>query len=78
MACAPSDTPATSRAPGHADAEILVALRASYPHFRLWPETIKDRPAYIARRLIPGSGPHTVVTPDLTELRAALRDAPAP
>lgn len=38
----------------------------------MWRETIKGRPAYIARRLTPGSGPHTVVTPDLAELCSAM------
>ena len=51
---------------------ILIALRADFPAFRIWREIIPGRARYIARRLCPGPGPHTVVTDDLTELRTAL------
>lgn len=54
---------------------LLIALRADFPAFRIWCEIIPGRACYIARRLRPGPGPHTVVTDDLTELRTALGDA---
>lgn len=53
---------------------ILIALRADFPAFRIWREIIPGRARYIARRLHPGPGPHTVVTDDLAELRTALGD----
>ncbi len=56
-------------------AAILTALRADFPTFRIWREIVPGRTRYIARRLQPGPGPHTVVTDDLTELRTALGEA---
>jgi hypothetical protein len=53
----------------------LIALRADFPAFRIWREIIPGRARYIARRLHPGPGLHTVVTDDLTELRTALGGA---
>jgi hypothetical protein len=50
----------------------LAALRAEFPQFRIWRESIGQRRRYIARRLDRGTSPHTVVTPDLDELRTAL------
>ncbi|HUY52710.1 MAG TPA: SAM-dependent methyltransferase [Streptosporangiaceae bacterium] len=50
----------------------LITLRADFPNFRIWREITTGRTRYVARRLHPGPGPHTVVTDDLTELRAAL------
>jgi hypothetical protein len=58
------------RAPG--DSTALPALRDDYPHFRIWRETSGTRIRYIARRLIPGAHPLTVVTAGLSELRAEL------
>lgn len=58
-------------------ADGLVDLRARLPHFRIWQEVTGDRIRYVARRLHPGTGPHTVVTANLAELRAALDDAPS-
>jgi hypothetical protein len=58
------------RAPG--DSAALPALRDDYPRFRIWRETTGTRTRYIARRLSPGAHPHTVVTSDLSELRAEL------
>ena len=54
---------------------ILIALRADFPAFRIWREIIPGRTRYIARRLHPGPGPHTLITDDVTELRTALGDA---
>jgi len=50
----------------------LLTLRADFPQFRIWAETLGQRTRYTARRLDPGTSPHTVVTSDLDELRAAL------
>src|SRR6266702_4548359 len=47
-------------------------LRASFPQFWIWQEITYDRPRYIARSRHPGVGPHTVITTDPDELRAAL------
>ena len=58
------------RAPG--DHAALPALRDDYPHYRIWRETTSTRTRYIARALTPGTHPHTVVTADLSELRAEL------
>ncbi len=56
----------------------LTSLRKDYPGFQVWQEVTGDRVRYVARRLPPGIGPHTVITADLGELRAVLDDAPAP
>ena len=50
----------------------LPALRSEFPQFRIWREAEDSRVRYIARSLFPGVRPHTVVTPDLAELRAKL------
>lgn len=71
----PYDTPGIRRSPGSDDAASLAALRADFPHFRIWHEVIGGRSRYVARRLNPGSGLHTVVTTDLAEMRSVLRDA---
>jgi hypothetical protein len=51
----------------------LPALRAEFPQFRIWREIEGSRTRYIARSLFLGVRPHTVVTPDLAELRTVLR-----
>lgn len=61
----------------HMVEDELASLRASFPQFRIWRETIGERRRYVARRLTPGTRPHTVVTPDPAELRAALAQPPA-
>jgi len=53
------------------DAELL-ALQADYPSFRIWREDAFDRARYVSRSLRPGQNPHTVITDDPAELRAAL------
>jgi S-adenosyl methyltransferase len=58
------------------EARELASLRASFPQFRIWPEITCGRLRYIARGLHPGTHPHTLVTPDPAELRAALSAAP--
>jgi hypothetical protein len=50
----------------------LPAVRSEFPQFRIWRETEGTRTRYIARGLSPGVRPHTVVTADLSELRAEL------
>ena len=63
---------------GHLAADDeLAALRAEFPRFRIIRETVGDRARYVARRLEPGTRPHTVVTADPSELRAALARGPA-
>ena len=54
----------------------LAALQKEFPHYRVWLEPAHDQYRFVARRLHPGTGPHTVVTSDPAELRAALA-APA-
>jgi hypothetical protein len=52
--------------------EALTQLQASFPQFWIWEEITYGRARYIARSRHPGIGPHTVITPDPDELRAAL------
>jgi hypothetical protein len=53
------------------DDEVIL-LRAQFPGHRIGTETIVDQVRYVARRLQDGAHPHTVITRDLSELRAAL------
>jgi hypothetical protein len=62
-------------APGDASADQIPALREQFPGFRIWKEAIGERVRYIARSQQPGLNPHTVVTDDVGELRAALETA---
>jgi SAM-dependent methyltransferase len=55
----------------------LASLRAGFPKFRIWRESTYDRTRYIARSQHLGQRPHTVVSADPGELRAALGDPPA-
>jgi O-methyltransferase involved in polyketide biosynthesis len=55
--------------------EDLAALRADFPKFKIWEEFLPGRSRYVARSMHAGVRPHTVVTPDLDELRAALEAA---
>ena len=52
--------------------EEMAGLRSGFPQFRIWREISCDRTRYIARSLQPGTRPHTIVTADPRELRAAL------
>ena len=52
--------------------EEIARLQASFPEFRIWRESTYSGPRYIACRVRPGTRPHTLVTADLGELRAAL------
>lgn len=57
-----------------ATARDLAALAQDFLQFGFTSETVRDRVRYVARSTRPGIGPHTVITADLTELRAALAD----
>lgn len=50
----------------------LAMLRAEFPGHLIGEESIMGPLRYVARRRREGINPHTVVTPDLGELRAAL------
>jgi hypothetical protein len=63
------------RAPAGAHPDPLPPLCAEFPGFRVWREITGDRTRYIARSLHHGTSPHTVVTDDLCELSAVLREA---
>jgi len=54
----------------------LPALQADFPAFRIWRETIYGRVRYIAHSPHLGLHPHTVITADPDELRAALAPSP--
>ena len=54
----------------------LTGLQAEFPAFRIWQEQLPGSPRYVARSRYPGLNPHTVVTTDLRELRAALQPRP--
>jgi len=56
----------------------LAVLRADYPGYKIWREITPGRDRYVARSLIAGLNPHTVVTDDLGELRGVLGPAAAP
>jgi hypothetical protein len=56
----------------------LAALRQEFPGYRVWLEPVYGRYRFVARRLHPGTRPHTVITSDPAELRAALADAQRP
>jgi len=54
------------------DHDELALLAAEFPAFRFWCQTFYERTLYIAQSTSLGTRPHTVVTDDLGELRAAL------
>jgi len=49
-------------------------LQKEFPQFLIWRETIGQRARYVARSTCHGLNPHTVVTGDPAELRAALEE----
>jgi hypothetical protein len=57
--------------------EVLSELGADFPSYVIDTEAVANGKRYVAVRRQPGPGPHTVVTPDLAELRAALAPATA-
>ena len=52
--------------------EDLTAVQAEFPAFRIWREELCGRVRFVARSMRPDVNPHTVITPDLSELRAAI------
>jgi hypothetical protein len=60
------------------ETDDLGTLREEFPGFRIWREIIWDRTRYVARGVSRGVRPHTVVTADLDELRAALGHLASP
>lgn len=58
------------------DAADLEAARRDFPRYQIDVELAVDRRRYVARRIQPGPGPHTLITSDLAELRAELSSAP--
>ena len=69
----PSSTPAPELSAE--DDETLVEMQRTFPGHRIWREIIPGRSVYVARSHHPAAHPHTVVTSDLGELRAALANA---
>jgi S-adenosyl methyltransferase len=53
-------------------ADELASLQEEFPAYRIWRENICGRVRYNACRMQPGLHPHTVITDDLAEMRAAL------
>jgi hypothetical protein len=54
----------------------LRRLTYEFPAFRIWREVMPGRqPRYVAQRLRDDVGPHTVITPSLTELREVLSNS---
>ena len=66
------------------DLGSLAELRDDFPSYRIWQEITGIRVRYVARRIDPGPGLHTLVTADLEEMRGILprltvgRPAPPP
>jgi hypothetical protein len=58
------------------DAADLEAARRDFPRYQIDVELAVDRRRYVARRIQPGPGPHTLITSDLSELRAELDGSP--
>jgi hypothetical protein len=56
-------------------ADELSGLRPDFPCFRIWREETFDRSRYVSRSLHHELNPHTVITDDISELRAALEPA---
>jgi hypothetical protein len=56
----------------------LDRLRADFPQFWIWRENTGSGVRFVARSQRAGLNPHTVVTADPAELRAALGDPNRP
>lgn len=50
----------------------LEGIRREFPRYQIGVEPTTGGHRYVAQRLQPGPGPHTVVTRDLAELRTEL------
>jgi hypothetical protein len=55
--------------------DTLSELRTDFPRYVIDSVAAANGRRYVAVRRQPGPGPHTVVTPDPAELRAALAPA---
>lgn len=53
----------------------LADLQRDFPRYRIWQELMGAQIRLVAVRREPGTSPHTLVTTDLVELRAALANA---
>lgn len=80
----PHTDPRTRQLPGTPDHDAasltsgeLARLQDEFTGFRIWRETNGERTRYVAQRLHPGHHPHTVVTDNPAELRAALSGRPS-
>ena len=58
--------------------DVLFGLQQEFPGFRIWQECHGDRKRYVACRVLTSTRPHSVVTADPDELRAALGGRPGP
>jgi O-methyltransferase involved in polyketide biosynthesis len=71
-----SDALTTTRRPADSQAgaapDPLLALQHEFPRYRICQEATCGRVRYVARSLEHGLRPHTVITDDLEEMRAAL------
>lgn len=56
----------------HLSTQELAHLQEDFPSFRIWLEVAGERTRLVAVGRDHGTRPHTVVTADITELRAAL------
>jgi hypothetical protein len=59
--------------PGDTSPSVAAALREEFPGYRISREVVVGQVRYVACRLHPGTHPHTVVTADPGQLRAALK-----
>jgi len=64
--------------PPEQTADPLAALQNDFPAFDIWRETTLTGVRYIARSRHLNQNPHTLVTRDPAELRAALTAATIP
>lgn len=62
----------TIRGPEDTTPDPLPVLQQQFPAFRIWREHMYGRPRYVARSQHLSLNPHTVITDDPDELRAAL------
>ena len=55
----------------------LALLAAGFPEYQFWSERGRDHLRYVAQGIRLDIRPHTIVTTDLAEMRAALTAGPA-
>jgi hypothetical protein len=55
-----------------APAYVLTVLQEEFPKYQIWRENVPGRRRYVARSQHLSVNPHTVITADPDELRAAL------